>query len=105
MERIVIVGYQPIPGKESELLQLISSHVPRLRQEGLVSAREPIAMQAEDGTIIEIFGWASEEAIEKAHSNSEVQKMWGEFAAVCNYIPAGSIPEMRELFSEFKPID
>ncbi len=103
-ERIVIVGYKPLPGKENALIKLIATHIPRLRQEGLVSEREAITMQAKDGTILEVFGWASKEAIEKAHFNPVVQKMWAEFSEVCEYVPGGAIPEMGQVFSEFTPL-
>jgi quinol monooxygenase YgiN len=104
-ERIVIVGYKPLPGKEKALLDLMKNHVARLRKEGLVSDREPILMQAKSGVIIEIFGWKSPEAIQTAHSNAEVQKMWGEYEAVCEYVPVGTLEESNNLFSEFSPID
>jgi hypothetical protein len=53
---IVIVGYRPKPGKESELLELVRNRVPTLRNEGLVTERVPTIMRAHDGTIIEVSG-------------------------------------------------
>jgi len=103
-ERIVIVGYKPFAGKETALKELIKNHVGILRAQGLASDREPILMQSANGTIIEVFGWKSKEAIEAAHTNPAVQKMWGEYAEVCEYIPIGSIQEATNLFSEFKPV-
>ena len=103
-ERIVIVGYRPLPGKEAALRVLMKNHVATLRSEGLASDREPVLMQGSDGTIIEVFGWKSKEAIEAAHSNATVQKMWGEYAEVCEYIPIANIQEASSLFSEFKAL-
>lgn len=103
-ERIVIVGYRAFPGKEQALKELMRSHVPKLRKEGLVSDREPILMESGDGTIIEVFGWKSEAAIKAAHSNPAVQEMWGAYAEVCEYIPLGQIQESGNLFSEFTPL-
>ena len=103
-ERIVIVGYKPFPGKEAALAKLMKSHVSILRKEGLASDREPILMQSANGTIIEVFGWKSKEAIAQAHTNAAVQKMWGEYAEVCEYIPVGNLDETRSLFSEFTPL-
>jgi len=40
MGRIVLVGYKPKPGKESELEALMKTHLPILREEGLVTDRE-----------------------------------------------------------------
>lgn len=103
-ERIVIVGYRPFPGKEAELKELMKNHVNILRSQGLASDREPILMQAGNGTVIEVFGWKSKEAIESAHTNPAVQKMWAEYAEVCEYIPIGSLQESTNLFSEFTPL-
>ena len=103
--RIVIAGYKPKPGKEAELKALMNTHLPRLRAEGLVTDRESIIMQANDGTILEVFEWASNEAIESAHHNPEVQKMWQEYAAVCEYVPIAELAESTQLFSNFTPLN
>jgi len=104
MGRIVIVGYKPKPGKAEALRSLASSHVQRLRAEGLVTPREAIIMEANDGTIIEVFEWKSKEAIESAHKNPAVQVLWKEFSDVCDYVPVASIAEAKQLFAEFAPV-
>jgi hypothetical protein len=103
-ERICIVGYKPLPGKEKELKKLMKTHVEILRNEGLATERESIVMTSKDGTVIEVFGWKSKEAIESAHSNPKVQKMWQAYAKVCAYIPVGELEEINNLFSEFTPL-
>ncbi|KAA3610116.1 MAG: hypothetical protein D8M58_07210 [Calditrichaeota bacterium] len=105
MERIVIVGYKPFEGKNKELKDLMKNHWSILFNEGLVSNRKSIIMEAKDGTIVEVFGWKSKEAIELAHTNEAVQKMWADYSEVCEYIPIGDIMESGELFSEFTPFD
>ena len=96
--RIVIVAYQPKPGKEDELLQLARTHYERLKKQELVSDRLPILMQAKNGTIIEVFEWKSANAIKQAHTNPEVQKMWTEYSQVCEYIPVSKVEETSNLF-------
>ena len=103
-ERIVIVGYRPFYGKEKQLHELMQTHVDILRKEGLASDRKSIVMKTSDGTVIEVFGWKSKEAIQSAHSNPAVQKMWGAYAEVCEYVPVGNITEIQNLFSEFTPL-
>jgi hypothetical protein len=105
MGRIVIVGYKPKPGKAEALKVLSKTHVPRLKKEGLVTDREPVIMEAADGTIIEVFEWLSDEAVQKAHSNPEVQKMWGEYAEVCDYVPLNTLAEVSDLFAGFSPVN
>lgn len=102
---IVIVGYKPKPGKQQALQRLLQSHVSILSGEDLVTERRSIIMQAKDGTMIEIFEWKSRESIDLAHTNSRVQKMWEEFAMVCDYVPIAQVEEAAGLFSEFTPFD
>lgn len=105
MGHIVIVGYRPKPGKTEALRQLMLTHVPRLRAEGLVTSREPILMQAKDETFVEVFEWVSETVVAGAHTNAVVQNMWAEYAEVCDYVPVGSLDEAQQLFSGFEPVD
>jgi len=102
---LVIVAYRPHPGKEARLLELTKEHVPILRGQGLVTDRPPYAMRSEDGTIIEVFEWKSEAAIESAHTNPEVLKMWERYAEACEYIPLIKVKESSDLFAGFEPID
>ena len=105
MERIVIIGYKPLPGKELELKDLMKTHWQILKEEDLVSDRKSIIMHSEDGTIIEVFGWKSKEAIESAHTNPAVLKMWKEYEKVCEFIPVSNVEESSKLFSEFTPFN
>lgn len=105
MGRIVIVGYRPKSGQQEALRRLILDHVATLRSERLVTDRVPITMQAQDGTVVEVFEWASSAAIEKAHTNPAVLRMWGQYSEVCDYIPIGQVAEAANLFSEFTPIE
>jgi hypothetical protein len=105
MERIVIVAYKPLPGKENELMDLMRTHGQILHQQNLVTFRKPILMEAADGTIIEVFGWKSKEAIKDAHTNEHVQLMWQKFDQVCSYVPISNVAEASNLFSEFTPLN
>ena len=62
-------------------------------------------MEAADGTIVEVFEWLSEEAIQNAHKNPAVLQMWGEYAEVCDYVPVGSLAEAGNLFTAFEPLN
>ncbi len=93
MGRFVIVAYRPKPGQERTLDALVAKHLSVLAQEGLVSGRPASVMRAEDGTIVEVFEWASADAIERAHTNAAVGALWGEFAAACDYVPLASLAE------------
>lgn len=104
MGRIVIVAYRPKPGCAEDLLQVCTGHVPLLRAEGLATERPCVLMKSADGTVVEVFEWVSEQAIQDAHRSPAVQQLWERFAQVCDYIPVASVPEASKLFSEFTAI-
>ncbi len=88
---IVIACFKPKEGKESLLLEAVKEHLPILREEGLITDREGIVMRSGDGSILEVFEWKSEEAIDKAHTNESVLKLWKKFEEACEYIPVGKL--------------
>jgi quinol monooxygenase YgiN len=105
MAVMVIVAYRPRPGKESLLLELTREHVPILRGQGLATDRPAYAMRSADGTIVEVFEWRSKQAIEAAHTNPVVLKMWERYAEACEYTPLVNVKEASDLFAEFEPIE
>ncbi|MEY2486696.1 MAG: hypothetical protein QOH39_2344 [Verrucomicrobiota bacterium] len=101
----VIVAYRPKPGKDEELLQLVRSRVPTLREEGLVTDRAPTLMRSRDGTIVEVSEWKSREAIDAAHKNANVWAMWEKFFLLCDCVPLNTLPEAVEMFAGFTTIE
>ena len=104
MGRSVIVAYRPKPGMQEQLRALVARHVELLHDEGLVSAKPPYAMCAADGTIVEVFEWLSQDAIDRAHASPKVQALWAEFSLACDYVPVGSLAETSRPFSEFRSL-
>lgn len=105
MGRVVIVAYRPKPGQEDVLRSLVREHVPTLRSIGLATDRVPIAMEAKDGTVIEVFEWTSAEAIQSAHTHPVVARMWAEFGQACDYVPLAQVAEVSQMFADFTPLD
>src|SRR5688572_32890070 len=105
MGRITIAVYRPKPGKEKQLKALLSEHMPILKGEELITDRKPVVMQAADKTIVEVFEWRSKKAIEAAHTNAVVQKLWERFNEVCDYEIPSNVEEFQSLFSEFEPVN
>ena len=101
MGRFVIVAYRPKRGQERGLEAAVAKHLKVLAAEGLVSAHPASVMRAADGTIVEVFEWASADAIERAHHNAAVGALWAEFAAVCDYVPLATLAEAGRMFAEF----
>jgi hypothetical protein len=104
MGRISIASYRPKPGQEAALDALLRDHVPILRSLGLATGREPIAGRAADGTVVEVFEWVSEKAIEDAHANPDVLAMWAKYEVACEYVSLASLPECQGPFANFDPV-
>jgi len=104
MSRFVIAAFKPKPGRQKQLAAVVEKHWRVLQSQNLVTDRPRYAMEAGDGTIIEVFEWRSTETIERAHHNPAVLALWAEFEAACEYVPLSSLPESQHPFSEFKPL-
>ncbi|WP_144550054.1 antibiotic biosynthesis monooxygenase [Bacillus sp. X1(2014)] len=96
--------YRPHPGKEEELKELLKVHIPTLREEELITNRELLTLQAEDGTIIEIAEWRSTEAIEKAHQSARVMAVWNKIGALAELTSLSTLAEAQHPFPNFKPL-
>ena len=103
MTDIVIVAYRPKPGMEDSLRELVTKHVPMLREIGLATEAPATTMQGNGGVVVEVFEWA-EGGIQKAHGHPQVQALWEQFSAVCDYVPLKELPEAGQMFAEFKPL-
>jgi hypothetical protein len=101
---VVIACYRPREGKDEELLSLVREHVLSLREVGLVTDRASIAMRASDGTVLEVFEWASAGAIDRAHTDPAVQDLWRRFEEVCDFVPLAEVPGASAPFPGFEPI-
>jgi len=104
MGKLVIATYRPKPGKDDALREAIAGHVATLRAEELLTDRETICMCSTDGTLLEIFEWASEEAALAAHSNEAVQALWASMEGLCDHVPLADLPEATERFASFDPV-
>ncbi len=102
--RTVIATYRPKPGQAQALLALVRGHVPALQRLGLATDRAPFIMQAADGSIVEVFEWASAEAVAQAHRQPEVQAMWLRFEATCDHGSLAALPEAAGPFAEFQAL-
>lgn len=101
---VVIALFRPKPGREAELRACARDHLPVLRAQGLATDRPPTLLRAQDGTLLEIFEWASPAAIDAAHGNPAVLALWERYAACCDYVTLADLPEARALFPGFAPV-
>jgi hypothetical protein len=61
-------------------------------------------MRGKDGVIVEVFEWKAG-AIALAHENADAQALWARYAAVCDYVPLHQLPEAKDMFAQFEPIE
>ena len=101
---MVMALFRPKPGLSEALMSCMRDHMPVLRSQGLVTDRASTILRARDGTLIEIFEWQSQAAIDKAHKNPEIGKLWERYAACCDYVTLADLPEAGDMFPGFAPV-
>src|SRR5262245_12980536 len=102
--QIVFAMYRPNRGKDTELRALIARHVPALRKFGLVTKRDPLLLQAQDGSYIEIFEWISGEASRHAHEHPEIAEIWEQMGVVGSFGTLRDLAEADREFPHFVPV-
>ena len=105
LPRTVIGCYRPKPGQAAVLDELVRGHVPALQRLGLATDRAATTLRAADGTVVEVFEWASAAAIAAAHGHPEVQALWAAFGACSDHVTLSQLPEAQGLFAEFAPLN
>ena len=101
----VIAAYRPKPGKDQELRKLVREHRRTLDAARLITPRPTVLLRARsDGTVVEIFEWASPKAADEAHLNPAVRKLWNRFAKIADFVPLSSIQEADKVFSPFETL-
>lgn len=100
--QVVMAIYKPKEGKIKELEKLIHEHFPTLKEYELTTSKDPFIGLSKDGTYIEIFEWASEQAAKKAHDHPAVAKIWEAMAMVCTFEKLESLPESKKPFPHFE---
>ena len=105
MGSMVIAAFRPKPGKEADLLACARDHLPILRAEGLATARPSLALRAGDGSLLEIFEWVSQAAVEAAHANPRVLALWKRYESCCDYIALGDLAEAKSMFPHFDLVE
>lgn len=104
MSRIGFVLYRPRKGKEDELIKMIQTHFPFLRQEGFITERKVVGMKTKDGSIMVVFEWKTRESIGEAATNSVVQNIWMQVSKVSDFDKPGSIKEFHDMFPDFEAL-
>jgi len=101
---ISIACYRPKEGMENELVELVMVHHPLLRSQELVTDRPPTLMRADDGTILEVFGWIGAEEKDMAHENEKVLKLWNRFGEISESVPLTDLAEAKYKYANFEPL-
>lgn len=102
---VAIALYRPHEGKEQELHAIVKEHGPALKREGLITELPMLQLEAEDGTVIEIFEWKSEEAMRQAHASPVIWPIWERMMAVAEMTSLGSLKEAGQPFPNFKRLE
>jgi hypothetical protein len=94
--------YKPKPAQEEALMKLVERHLPKLRELGFATDRENYIARSQDGTIIEVFEWASMNAVNAAHQHPAVSDIWEKMSLVADFHPINKLAELNTPFADFK---
>jgi hypothetical protein len=97
-----LAAYKPKAGQEESLRKLVEKHIPKLQELELATTRENYIAQAQDGTIVEVFEWASADAITAAHRHPAVSDIWEKMSLIADFLPINQLPELNGPFADFK---
>ncbi len=104
MGQMVIALFRPKPGKSAELMTCMRDHLPVLRAQRLATSRPSTVLRAADGTLLEIFEWVSQAAIDNAHTNPAVLALWQRYSACCEYVTLNDLAEAKVMFPGFEQV-
>ena len=99
---LAFAAYKPKPAQEEALMKLVERHLPKLRELGFATDRENYVAKSQDGTIIEVFEWASMNAVNAAHQHPEVSDIWEKMTLVAEFLPINKLAELNGPFADFK---
>jgi hypothetical protein len=107
--QIAIAVYHAMEEKDEEFFSLIRAHWPVLYRRGLVTPMRPKVAQSTTtpGVFIETFEWKSPAAVDRAHRDPEVQRIWNAMAAIWQKPSAtlARLPECQSQFAHFAMLD
>lgn len=107
MSRFTIATYKPDtddPKNHEALRDLIAQHHMTLKIEGLATSRPSLLLHADDGTFLEIFEWANDEAAAAAHTNERVQALWAKMGEVASFPALADVAGCDRPFPHFAPV-
>lgn len=99
----VISVYKAHEGKEKDVEKLLEKHSSLLRKEKFITERPYMVLRSPiDGAFIEIFEWASEKAVSRAHNHEGVMKLWDDLGVVANFMTLADLKEAKSKFPAFR---
>ncbi len=100
----VICTYRVRSDHEDEFIPLVRRHWPKMRELGLATEDAASIYAGRDDEnrlfVVEIWSWASADAVKRAHSHPEVLALWEPMEAYCesrNGQPACEFPHVERL--------
>jgi hypothetical protein len=84
--RISLAAYRPRPGKDEELLELFEAEFARLRTGRHVTDRRVPICRTDRGEYLAILEWSSDHAVDDAHRDAQVLRIWARKAEIAEYL-------------------
>lgn len=99
----VFASFRPFQEDDPEFLEAFDRNVEILREQGYATDRPTIRFRSENGSFVELFYWASPDAVHDAHFDPVVQEVWSVLCDTSSSaVTMSSIPETSELAPTFR---
>lgn len=98
---LAIALYKPAEGQTDELMLILHDHLPTLRRLGYATERPGVLARSSDGTVLEIFEWASDGAKAAAHQHPDIRALWARMMPICTFPSLSELPEAEKPFPNF----
>lgn len=99
---LALAAYKAKPGQKEALMKLVERHLPQLRDLGFATGRENYVAESQDGTILEVFEWASMDAVNAAHQHPAISDIWEKMTLIADFFPIKELKECNGPFADFK---
>ena len=104
----VLAVYRVAEKSQSDFFRILLEKRAYFLKANFVTARDPVLLRSNTNPefLIDVFEWASEDAIERAHIGPVVMRLWSamEDLWIDGGLGLGQLPESDEAFAGFQTI-
>jgi hypothetical protein len=88
---LALAAYRPRPEREDDFLVFLHEELALLRRRGHVTERRAPVVRAPKGELLVVLEWSTDHAVDDAHADPDVLKVWDRKAELAEYIAPAAL--------------